>query len=267
MNDFDLISPHPLLAPYIKNYWILEADYAAETMERVIPFGNMQLCFYRGEVFCGAERLDAKSLICGQTTHYTDIVTNAKIRIVAVVFHPYGAKAFFSMPMRVFTDLKVFVDDMDDKELKELETKLMEIDNHSECVRLIECFFFNRLSPLREYNLQRLENVMNVINQSGGQTSITALAEVACLSKKQFQRVFSEHVGANPKEFLRTVRFQRLLLLMQCATTPSNFVQLACDCGYYDQAHLIEEFKTFSGYTPKEYLFICTPYSDYFEGL
>jgi transcriptional regulator GlxA family with amidase domain len=84
------------------------------------------------------------------------------------------------------------------------------------------------------------------------------------LSYKQFKRVFAEYTGANPKDWLRTVRFQKALYTLQ--TQPAiSLAQLACECGYYDQPHLIKEFKTFSGYTPVEYSAIYAPCSDYFS--
>lgn len=263
MSDLSVISPHPLLAPYVKYYWTLEADYALAATERVIPFGNIQWCFYRGGVSCAEDRLDSKSLLCGQTTRYTDIVTLGKIRIVAVVFQPCGAKAFLRMPVNALSGLKVSAEDLDDPELKALESRISDTDNSGQCVGLLDRFLLNRLSTSPSHHFQRLETVMKTIGQSGGNVSIDLLAGVSCLGRKQFQRVFAEHVGMNPKEFLRTVRFQHLLSRMQHSTV-CHFTQLAYDCGYYDQAHLIDEFKTFSGYTPKEYLSHCAPYSDYF---
>ena len=110
------------------------------------------------------------------------------------------------------------------------------------------------------------------------QINIPQLSEAACLSSKQFGRVFADHVGTTPKEYLRIVRMQRaLFLLQQDVTLP--FVQVAYECGYSDQSHMIKEFKLFSGYTPAsqgkfrramgytpaEYLSVCAPYSDYFS--
>lgn len=103
---------------------------------------------------------------------------------------------------------------------------------------------------------------VNVIN--GGRVDIDRLTDTTCLSYKQFKRVFSEYVGINPKEFLRIVRFQRALFTMQ--TQPqTSFTELAYACGFYDQSHLIREFKSFSGLTPGEYTAVCEPYSDYFS--
>jgi len=54
------------------------------------------------------------------------------------------------------------------------------------------------------------------------------------------------------------------LYTLQCQPGIS-FAQLACECGFFDQSHMIKEFKLFSGYTPAEYLAVCAPYSDYFS--
>ena len=94
--------------------------------------------------------------------------------------------------------------------------------------------------------------------------NVSTLLQIACLSDKQLSRIFAEYVGSMPKEVIRIVRLQRALYSLQNSAT-ENFTQLAYECGFYDQAHLIKEFKTFSGYTPKEYLLVCDPYSDYFS--
>ena len=264
MSNYRQILPHIRLMPYIRYYWILEAVYEKSTPERVIPFGAMQLCFYRGHVTCGTDCLDAGSLLCGQTTAYSEVLTEGKIRIVAVMFQPFGAKAFFYVPMHLLAEQKVKADDLDDPALKELEQKIVETDDPAACVELLNRFFLNRLTPLQDYNHHRLDAVMKVIRECGGNIPVRSLAEAACLSGKQFQRVFSGHVGLNPKEYIRTVRFQYALSLLQ-SCPERQLTQLAYDCGYYDLAHLIDEFKTFSGYTPKEFLSVCLPYSDYFE--
>lgn len=264
MGNYRQILPHPRLLPYIRYYWILEAVYEKSTPERVIPFGAMQLCFYRGQVVCGTDRLDAGSLLCGQTTGYSDVFTEGNVRIVAVMFQPFGAKAFFHLPLQLLAEQKIKAGDLDDAALRELELRIAETDEADACVKLLDEFFLRRLLPLQEYNYVRLNKVMSVIRENGGNVSVRALAETACLSEKQFQRVFSECVGLNPKEYMRTVRFQYALSLLQ-EHPAEQLTRLAYDCGYYDLSHLIGEFKVFSGYTPKEFLSICMPHSDYFE--
>jgi len=66
-----------------------------------------------------------------------------------------------------------------------------------------------------------------------------------------------------PKRFLRTIRFQSAIYRKQLDNTIS-LTQLAMDCGYYDQAHFTNEFKTFTGMLPKEFFKNENVLSDYF---
>lgn len=84
------------------------------------------------------------------------------------------------------------------------------------------------------------------------------------MMRKQFNRIFSEYVGSNPKEFTRTIRFQRALHILE-KQPPISLTALAYQCGYFDQSHLIKDFKALSGYTPTEYLVACPPHTDYFS--
>ncbi len=92
---------------------------------------------------------------------------------------------------------------------------------------------------------------------------IEKLADTVCLGKKQYERIFRENVGMNPKEYARVVRFQKAMRLMQCGIR--NYAGIAAECGYSDQSHFIRDFKALSGHTPKELLKHCTPYSDLFS--
>lgn len=262
--SFQLIQPLPALSAYIRHYWILETDKPYDIPERIIPFGNIQLSFYSGApIIKDDEVWQYQALLCGQTTGYADILPVGKIRIIAVVFQSIGAKAFFNLPMDEFAGLKIPVRDFADSELKRLEEQVVSTTDNRKCIIEIERFLLKHLNPYQDYNYQRLQKAVGMINTHKGEISIRTLAEEACLSHRQFRRIFSSHIGINPKDFIRTVRFQYALSVLQ--NNPRiHFSQLAYDCGYYDQAHLIHEFKTFSGYTPGEYVSICDPYSDYF---
>lgn len=265
MDTFQLIKPSPVLSPYVRHYWILETSDVADKPERIIPFGNIQLTFYSGEpVLKANEVCRSKALLCGQSIGYTDILPTGRLRIIAVVFHVIGARAFFRLPMDELAGLKISAGDFADRELEQLEEQVASTSDYRECICKIEQFLSSRLRPYQDYNYHRLLRAVQLINHRKGEVRIDELAGETCLSDKQFRRVFSSHVGINPKDFIRTVRFQYALYLLQ--NNPQlSFSQLAYDSGYYDQAHLINEFKTFSGYTPGEFIAICEPYSDYFS--
>ncbi len=90
------------------------------------------------------------------------------------------------------------------------------------------------------------------IIRAKGQTSIDSLIRNIGISGRQLERKFNRLVGLTPKTFSRILRFQNVLNLLnrnhfQVLTT------LGLECGFYDQAHFIHEFKEFTGQSPTAY--------------
>lgn len=262
MEEFQIIKPSPLLAPYVRHYWFLITSNDSPVNMRTVPTGHICLIFHRGNRISSGGELQPRAFLSGHETKYSDLVYSGITDMICVVFKPVGARAFFNIPMSEINDRQVDIYDLGDIKLTDLEESLADALTDRDCVLLIEKFLLKRIGYLAEYNFKRIDAVVSIIN--AGQTDVNNLAEAACLSYKQFSRIFSEHVGAKPKEFLRIIRFQRALFLLQ-THTGITLAQLAFDCGYYDQSHLIKEFKILSGYTPLEYIAACAPYSDYFS--
>src|SRR5262249_33189048 len=80
------------------------------------------------------------------------------------------------------------------------------------------------------------------------------LAAKLGLSHKQMLSRFDRRVGVTPKLASRIFRFQRALAAINQTKTVPDWADLALDCGYYDQAHLIHEFQQLAGLTPAAYL-------------
>jgi AraC-like DNA-binding protein len=90
------------------------------------------------------------------------------------------------------------------------------------------------------------------IIESGGNTRVSALAEELGWSRKRLAARFREEVGVAPKTLARMVRFERARSLAEGPEAP-DWARLARDCGYYDQSHLINEFRSFTGRTPETF--------------
>ncbi|MDR0743038.1 MAG: helix-turn-helix domain-containing protein [Prevotella sp.] len=265
MRAFQIIEPSPLLAPYIKQYWFLKTDNELQTARRIIPNGCVCLHFHRGGAIrsLSDNKLQPSAFIAGQQNDYLNFLLPETTDIISVVFQPHGAKAFFSMPIHEFLGVMAPVDDMGDPALCELQDRLMNTLDNQACVQDIEAFLMKRLHITKEYNYRRMDAVIRAVE--GGEMNVDNLCRTSCLSYRQFKRVFFEYAGINPKDFLRIIRFQKMLSLWQ-SQPQISFAHLAYDSGFYDQSHLINEFKVFAGYTPNEYIALCAPYSDYFSG-
>jgi len=264
MDSFQVIQPAAALSQYVKNYWFMTVHNEVQASERVIPTGMMSLVFHRGErIFASREnQWQPRAFLGGQDSAYSDLSYRGAIDMISVEFRPAGAKVFFKLPMNELFEQTVSIDSLNDPQLVELEKRLSDATDPKTCVYLIERFLEKRLYLSDAYNQKRINAVMQAIYD--GQQNIDMLAQTACLGYKQFKRIFADYIGANPKDYLRVVRFQKALHTMHLQPDIS-LVQLAFDCGYYDQAHFNKEFKQFCGYTPTEYKTVCKPYSDFFS--
>ncbi len=261
MDKFQIVQPSVLLAPYVKQYWFLTMENVRQGIQRLIPFGCISLTFQRNQqnnsLINGVVPV---SCLSGQSTNFVNLTYSGTINFVSIVFQPAGAMAFFKMPMKELNNKNIPIDELGDTQIMELEKRLIDAPDNSTCIRLIEKFLLKRIFLIDEIRHKRLFAVIESISHE--QHDISELAQTACLGYKQFKRVFNEHIGVNPKDFVRISRFQKAAHKLQIQPQ-ITLTELADECGYYDMSHLIKEFKEFSGYTPREFLSVCSPYSDY----
>ena len=79
-----------------------------------------------------------------------------------------------------------------------------------------------------------------------------AIARNNSLSRREFGRIFSEAVGLPPKLFARITRFQMLVEAL-LSTDVSRWAGVSTAAGFYDQAHMINEFRSFAGAPPRTF--------------
>jgi len=87
------------------------------------------------------------------------------------------------------------------------------------------------------------------MKRDGGAVSVDAMAKTFGLSRHQFRRRFSEVNGLTPKLFARITRFQALVQML-LSTDVSWWASEGPGLGFYDQAHMINEFREFAGSPP-----------------
>lgn len=90
---------------------------------------------------------------------------------------------------------------------------------------------------------------LRLISRHGGRVSIDHVAKSHGLSRQRLAREFSGATGLPPKLFARITRFQALVHALLSADV-SQWVSVSPDVGFYDQAHMINEFRAFAGSPP-----------------
>jgi transcriptional regulator GlxA family with amidase domain len=81
----------------------------------------------------------------------------------------------------------------------------------------------------------------------GDQIRVESVANRLGVTSRHLRRAFTETIGIAPKHFARSVRLQRALRMVAAS---NDWSRVATDAGYYDQAHLIADFRELLGLTP-----------------
>lgn len=106
------------------------------------------------------------------------------------------------------------------------------------------------LIPGSAGSLDRLGHAASrAIAMRGGRVSIEEMASRHGFNRQEFARRFSTATGMTPKMFARITRFQSLVQAL-LSTDVSEWASVAPGVGFYDQAHMINDFREFAGSAP-----------------
>lgn len=268
--DYNISKPSEFLSPFVKQYWSLEccSPKDNEHIQRIVPNGLFEIIFYledRPESTDSQKSITENIILSGQLKNFYDLKVTGNLSLFAVYFFPQGLSMFLDMPLKELFNQSIPLKYIIKDSVNRLEDELLAETTFKNKIQIIEQFLFAQIKRTeKKYKYERIRHIVNQINQLKGIVEIDALASESFLSRKQFERTFAEIIGTSPKQFLKTVRFQNAIF-EKSQHPEMNITDLTYKCGYYDQAHMINDFKTLSGLTPKKYFENRDSISDYFE--
>ena len=261
--EFKPIPCHESLRPFIRNYWMLSSWCTTTGTQQIFSNGAASLQFYLSQdirIDDGDRRY--RTVLYHQNMQKVGVVTDeGAFNTFGVEFVPFCSRMFFPNEM---TGNYASPEDLQDEELIMLSSHINEAESTEKRVALLDEFFLKRLAefPEGDINIERLNDVFDDIVPTDGSTahpphcqnefSPADLASTACLSQKQFTRVFNKYVGMNPKSYLRLLRFHKAMMEIQSSSDNSSLTSIAWSCGYYDLAHMASDFRDICGYSPSE---------------
>lgn len=259
---FRFYRPNRQLQPYVRYYWTLTTS---ETLSALtFPIGCPQIIFHRQKPLFIPElnQYQAPLSVSGQVNFPAHLRSDGGLDMVVAVLHPHAFEAIFGLPASEIYNQEVDGKLLGCRGLGQIAMEIGEERDSALCVGHVERWLLSQLALFsRAYDFSRVGAAVWTL-LADPTTSVTDLGDKACLGKKQFERVFRRHVGMNPKEYARIVRFQKTLWMMQRGDRA--FADIAFASGYADQSHLIREFRQFSGVTPAQLLRDGAAYSDLF---
>ena len=247
--------PSETLKPFIKCYWTCR--HPADVLEVMYPSGSIELCIdisdgntvrHRGNRAMRVPRLE----LLGHLTIPTRAAI-AKGNICLITrFNPYAASLFFPNAASDFINESVDLCDIFSKETTDLYDRLMEQPSLPQKIVVLEEFLVRRLIANKKsyHNLKLIECLCNQVYSGDNFFSLQNLSVQYGFSERYIQKLFSSWVGLTPQKFFAVQRFNKSLELIRSSSEP--LTSIAFECGYYDQAHFIKEFKSYTGLTPTQ---------------
>jgi AraC-like DNA-binding protein len=263
-------TPSTVLAPYIKRYWAIEntLDKGERCVQRIIPTGLTELLLYfttPPKVLTGNKYPSSNVALYGHQNDFYDMEIGRDLSVFSIVFLPQGLMRFFKFPLYEICNQNVPLKYIIGQEGRDLEEKMGEATTFHQRVNIAETHLLNLLQTnFADFEYRRINHIVQLITKTGGIIDINRMASEAYLCRKQFERIFAEHIGISPKQYLKIIRFQFALFQKQ-RKADMNMLDLSCECGYFDKSHFINDFKSLCGLTPKQYFSENEPCSDFFE--
>jgi len=228
-------------------------------IQRIPPDGTVELIFHLqnpfSQITAGRATPQHRAIIVGVWTGPIELIAPNGYDTVGIRIRPGAMPSFWREPAHAFANTVVDADSVWGATLGELQNRLAEAPDAASRLTAIRTALYQRLRVHRGAAAAWAA----AITAAHGNVSISALANASAITTRQLERVFLNEIGVSPKMFSRIKRFQRALWQSQASPrrsgpdgqpTARRWIDIACECGYADQSHLIRDFAQFAGETP-----------------
>ena len=250
--NIKLFEPPAALHWIVKGYWYSDATSGKHASYRIYADGYPGLIFQHQQGQSGLFRGDTPLPLCfvyGQKTKGFCLNQCADGTLFfGIQFQPYALKHIFGIDTAQLTDLCI-----DARELFEgiqLEP-LLHLTNEQQLLD----YFTTYLSQFIHQNVTQPSYIVPIaksFEQYIGCSSLQ-LAKEYRVSSRTFQRDFKAHIGLSFEAYKQLIKFQMAVGHLQ-QLKEEKLVHVAYDLNYADQAHFGRVFKSYAGYTPKEFV-------------
>jgi AraC-like DNA-binding protein len=266
---FELHIPAYPLNQFIESF-IYYRDYnPTHSVDRFLPDGNVNIIFdltdYPKHIYDNDTLKEIQSCrnvwFSGIRSKYITIPSGKDSEMFIINFHKGKSYPFVEMPLYELTDSVVDGELVLTNEIMDLRDMLLEAATVTQKFSKAETYLNKKFCHKLIIN-PFIEFAVNKILKTPHQLSMEYISAKVGYSQKHLIKLFKDSVGLTPKSFLKVIRFQKAINEIE-HSKKADWTGIALESGYYDQAHFINDFKAFSGFTPKEYMLKQSEYLNY----
>lgn len=234
--DFDPAKPAP----------VLPMPPSPEQRVFFYPYDRVQADYF----LSGKTLTLSHATVVGPQLERLNVALGHHHLVIKVGFRPGALSRFLRMPMTELLQVEAFnASDIFGNQVDALLCALQNEPSGTTMISLIEDFLLQRIADTKP--LLPVDHALEQLVTMKGHVSITQLASDACLGKRQFERIVKERTGFSPKYFARLVRFSHAWNTKE-SNPEKSWTSIAHHCGYFDQMHMVRDFKEFTGANPSK---------------
>lgn len=249
--------PAAPLDRWVESVWYFRSAPRPLGFERVLPKGRAQLVVNlkddRTRTYDerGGCIVAPGAVLSGLGPRFEIIDTDEQEHVAGVVFRPGGTVGFFRETACAMAGGDVPLESLwGVTRTALLREALLEASTPEAVLDVLE-------QALVAAHLGRdphpaVGHALATFHRQRGAVSVGAVTGAIGMSARRFGERFKAEVGLTPKHYSRLVRFQRAVTAAHAAAD-IDWSAVAVECGYFDQAHFIHDFRAFSGLTPGAY--------------
>jgi AraC-like DNA-binding protein len=249
--------PEPPLAAHVEMFWFV-AGRADFTRDRRLPNGKTHLLFNLGDaptLFSRDASKEARRFptcwISGQHESYIETGSGGETVLLGAQFHAHGAYRLLRIAQHELSEDVIELEAVLGDGVLGLRQRFLDAASPESCFALLETWLLGLLE-----NGSRIHPAVMAtgaaVRANPGDVRIAALSRDIGVSKEHLIRRFREQIGITPKAYANILRFGHALNIARRAKM--RWGEIAQNCGYYDQAHLVRDFQRYAGRTPASLL-------------
>ncbi len=245
--------PNNFLSTYIDRYWMWE--YKAETefeMPLIFPGTGLELFIHLHQPFSiNNEKLPQAHIACPR--QYATINPVNDLKFIAIRFRSGAFRHFSPVPFSEINNAFIGLEEIWGQDALAFLNILNEQATNEAYIKVIESFLTQQYHRFQKGDAKFWDMAINKLYYNFESVQLETLANEKNISYRHFERGFKAQFGITPKRFQTISRFQNTVKKL-LLTKQKMYLPVALDNGYFDQAHFIKEFETYTGYAPSAFL-------------
>ncbi|WP_313157812.1 helix-turn-helix domain-containing protein [Sphingobacterium multivorum] len=172
------------------------------------------------------------------------------INEITIYFKPLAINSFLEHELNHYNSSS-FSEFVPFEDYRRVMIDILSLQNDIEKIQTIERYW---LSKLRGFQHSFLETILSeMMCEETGAVTITELCEKNAISRTTLNKHFCRHICKTPSEFKKILKFRNAVNKYSSDKAKNNLTDIAYSVDYFDQSHMIREFKSVTGFSPKAF--------------